>query len=223
MSELIPHITRKVHDFLNVLFACDAECILCGEESRTDSFGMCKNCASMLIYPNDTDELLSKNPYIDGIRVAFAYSGTVPDGVLRMKYGHRLYLSEKFAALMDVAEDWEIDVAVAVPMYKKKLNTRLYNQSDLMARFLCSRLRIPYDGSLLMRIKPTPAQMRAMRKDRLVLQVGSVLASDDCYGKRILLVDDVCTTGSTVNECARVMKEKGAKSVYVTVFAHGKA
>ncbi|MBQ9949699.1 MAG: ComF family protein [Clostridia bacterium] len=223
MSELIPRISSKIHDFLNLLFAVDAECILCGEEAHTDNFGMCKNCASMLIYPNDTEDLLNKNQYLDGICVAFAYSGTVPDGVLRMKYGHRLYLSEKFAALMDVREDWEIDVAVAVPMYKKKLNARLYNHSDLMARFLCSRLRIPYDGSLLMRIKPTPAQMRATRKDRLVLQAGSVLASDDCDGKSILLIDDVCTTGSTVNECAKVMKEKGAKAVYVTVFAHGKA
>ena len=98
MSELIPRISSKIHDFLNLLFAVDAECILCGEEAHTDNFGMCKNCASMLIYPNDTEDLLNKNQYLDGICVAFAYSGTVPDGVLRMKYGHRLYLSEKFAA-----------------------------------------------------------------------------------------------------------------------------
>ena len=215
---------RFFRKYLDIIFASDAVCIFCGKEAKTDERGMCENCAKKLIVPDDIDELKSINEYIDDICIAYAYTDAVSQGVVRLKYRNERYLARKFADMMFIKPDWQIDVATAVPMHNKKQRSRGYNQAELIANALCERLGIELCSTLLRRTKKTASQVGLSRDKRLVRQMGSVEADDNlCFGKNILLIDDVCTTGSTLNECARALKEKGASAVYISALAHGKS
>ena len=216
-------VLKKVKSLFDYLFAANAVCILCGEEAHNSELGICPNCAAALMIPETLSVVLSENVYLDDICAAYAYTEPVAHGIMRLKYNGEKYLAAEFAKLMDIKNEWRIDAATAVPMYKNKLRKRGYNQSDALAEKLCERFGIYYDPGILRRTKATSSQVGTSRSERLNRQKDSFEADEKlCKGKNILLIDDVCTTGSTVNECAKELKKKGAERVYVSVFAHGR-
>jgi ComF family protein len=112
------------------------------------------------------------------------------------------------------------DAIVPVPVSGKRLRSRGYNQSALLARHIARETGIPVMETLLRRVKETPPQARAESEaERRQNVIGAFAASGQAAGMRVLLVDDVMTTGSTLNACAATLKNAGAKWAGALVLA----
>ena len=112
------------------------------------------------------------------------------------------------------------DVIVPVPLHRRRLRERGYNQSALLAREVSKRSGIPIDEGLLIRTKDTTPQVQAAnRQQRRTNVEGSFQCPQDVAGRALILVDDVATTGGTLSACASALKDRGAASVWGLVLA----
>jgi len=111
-------------------------------------------------------------------------------------------------------------VVVPVPLYRKRKAQRGYNQSELIARYLSKKLKLP-GGDVLIRVKDTQTQVGLSRNERKLNLKGAFVCEDDDFvrNKVVLLIDDVATTYSTLNECSMILKEAGARQIYGVVVA----
>ena len=114
------------------------------------------------------------------------------------------------------------DVLIPVPLHKERLRERGFNQALLLVRELSRRTGIPYRKRVLQKKRPTVPQVKlsGVEREKGVRGAFHLLEKEEVEGKSILLVDDVYTTGATVNECARVLLAGGAKRVDVLTLAH---
>ena len=117
----------------------------------------------------------------------------------------------------------DIDILVPVPLHRKSKSRRGFNQSELLITELLRRLDREVSVNNLVRIQNTRSQIILSREERIknVTNAFQVKNPELFVNKNVLLVDDVCTTGSTLNECARSLKSAGAQKVYGLVLAHG--
>ena len=115
--------------------------------------------------------------------------------------------------------DTGFDLVIPVPLHPRRLGERGYNQSLELARVLARNLSVPVCNKLLLRTKFTPPQEALSRKERKRAVKGVFVASSGVCGKRILLVDDVLTTGATLAECSKTLLEGGAAYIEVAVAA----
>jgi ComF family protein len=115
----------------------------------------------------------------------------------------------------------DADILIPVPLHPSRLREREYNQSLLLADQLTRQFGIPLLYDNLVRVRATPPQTELTRAARLnnLRRSFAVLRPDEITGKRILLVDDVMTTGTTVNECAKALRKAGSADVYVGALA----
>ena len=156
--------------------------------------------------------------------------------LLDHKYNGKGYLAEKFGDILYdriSCEDITPDVIIPVPISAGRLKKRGYNQSALMARRLSKRWGVPMDDSVLVRQKDTTLLRSLNPADRRLMLDGAFAvsrkgqASDRqtpdlrLVGKCVLLIDDVYTTGATVDTCAKVLKDAGADKVYVLTLTSG--
>lgn len=153
----------------------------------------------------------------------YAYEPPLQDAIHLFKYRGKVILADALGALLRHA--WQtppdVDLLMPVPLHPSRLRTREYNQSLLLADELNRRLRIPLIYDNLVRVRATPSQTELSRTARLknLRRCFSVRRPDDVAGKRVLRVDDVMTTGTTVNECAKALRTAGADDVYVVTLA----
>lgn len=156
----------------------------------------------------------------------FCYDGLFRKAVIRFKfYGKRQYAGRlaraAFGALKKEYPHAAFDVITCVPLSKKRRRERGYNQSELLARELSRLFCVPY-LPLLQKDKDNLAQ-HSLPKGRRCENVRGVYAfcggKQDVSGKKILLVDDIVTTGNTLHECSRVLKRAGAKNVVCAAVA----
>jgi ComF family protein len=148
------------------------------------------------------------------------------EAIHRFKYTKKTSLSRPLSALTKEAfcHFWEqdaIDLIVPVPLHTRRLRERGFNQAYLLIRGWAKQEKIPCDAFTLVRTRWTEPQTSLSRKERKknMRRAFAVSHAERIEGLRILLVDDVYTTGSTVNECARVLMEAGAKLVDVLTLA----
>lgn len=151
----------------------------------------------------------------------FSYQGKVRDCIKFSKYGARQFLSlrrlSKEAA--DLAfESWgslNVDVCLPVPSSPAKLSVRGFNQANMVAEEVARRFRLELRKDLLMRSRSTQAMHSQSREERKANVKGSfkVVGAEYIKGKRILVIDDICTTGATFLESAKVLYEAGAADV----------
>jgi ComF family protein len=115
----------------------------------------------------------------------------------------------------------EADLIVPVPLHPRRARERGYNQSELLSEALAISARVPHAPRLMTKIAPTRSQTTLGRHDRRKNLRGTfaLTGGAEAFGKRIVLVDDIYTTGCTVEECARVLRRGGAKSVRVVTLA----
>jgi len=156
---------------------------------------------------------------IDGIRSVFQYEGAIRQAVIQFKYHNVKALAEPLARLM--TSHLEIsalnaDMLIPVPSHAHRLRERGYNQAALLAGKLSRLTSIPVNERALVRTKNTPQQAKTDSLDQRIENMTGAFAcrSRDLCGKRILLIDDVCTSGTTLNACAAPLKAAGAASVH---------
>ncbi len=115
----------------------------------------------------------------------------------------------------------QIDAVVPVPLHRRRLRERGYNQAEMLARGVARRLQAPLRLDILVRLRYTPAQARLPHIQRLTNPGGAFAATASLSGATVLLVDDVMTTGATLSDCARALRAAGARRAYALVFARG--
>lgn len=148
------------------------------------------------------------------------------EAIHRLKYGGKTALSGPLGALAKATfcQFWNagsIDLLLPVPLHIKRLRQRGFNQAQLVNKKWAAREGIPLDGFILSRNRWTEPQTSLARAERRrnVRGAFSLRNPDKAKGQRILVVDDVFTTGATVNECARVLMKAGARWVDVLTLA----
>ena len=226
---------------LDLLYPARPKCNICG---RVGAGAACSICMASLDYLQGVTCLhcgkqLSEQYqdstcpdckagvfYYERAYSCFEYKGMGKELVYKFKYEGKTQLSKVIAGLMEERlrnERLSIDAIVPVPIHENKLMTRGFNQSYLIARELGERLRKPIIDCME-RTKETKEQYNLDRAERYLNIVDAfsvkLMYNIDKY-KSILLVDDIYTTGSTVNECSKVLKHFGAKTIYVITAATG--
>lgn len=168
---------------------------------------------------------LTKPPAFDAARAILAYDEKSRSAILALKHADRLDLVPGFARWLGRSGRpllEESDVVVPVPLHPFRLWRRRYNQSAELARRLARDFKLTYAPSVLVRSRPTRSQgvvVSAKARRRNVLGAFKVPRPERVAGKRILLLDDVLTTGATAEACARALKRAGAAKVQVLVLA----
>ena len=157
-------------------------------------------------------------PAYERIRAPYRYTGPVRDMVHDLKYANIRSLAPTLGGLLvDYLGSlrFEADRVAPVPLHPKRERSRGYNQSQLLAREVSRRVGIPMADDRLLRSMDTPPQVAMSgREERRQNIEGAFECTGDAAGVRVLLIDDVVTTGSTMSACASALKDAGAKSVY---------
>ena len=186
-----------------------------------------------LLRPGDTCPRCGKIPCIcDKLHPLFTqvypaglYEGSIQSAIRNLKFQHQpghfrplgRLLANTLGRYHVTAADF--DLLAAVPMSRKRQKARGYNQAALLAQSVSEQTGIPFCSHALTKIRETKAQHDLSAQMRRTNLKGSFIADSAVSGKRVLLVDDVFTTGSTANEAAEVMLQAGAISVDVLVLA----
>lgn len=183
-------------------------CRRCGRSlpnhSQINAAAVCALCASGRELPS-----------LDGLRAASIYEGAVRQAILTLKFRGQRRLAQPLADLLALCyrrEALSADLIVPVPLHASRRRQRGFDQATLLAQALHARLGIPVRTDLLARTRATRAQMTLSRSERLTNVSGafaltSSSAPMSLAGKRVLLVDDVTTTGSTMDAAASALRE----------------
>ncbi|MBR1735050.1 MAG: ComF family protein [Alphaproteobacteria bacterium] len=225
--------------FKNLLFS--SKCACCNR--LVDNQGLCADCWSKINWISEpkcricgapfvfeVDQIcaacLANKPYFDKAVSVFVYNERSKSMILKFKHQDATYMYEYLANLMyktAVNEISQSDVIVPVPVSFIKRLKRKYNQSELLACELRRLSNIAYEPRVLKKIKQTMPQEGLSGKARRKNVIGSFgidkKFENSIADKNVLLIDDVFTTGATVNECAKVLKEHKAKTVKVITLA----
>jgi ComF family protein len=153
---------------------------------------------------------------IDGIRSPLLYQGLAKEAVLKLKRFKAL--AEPLGQLLHdflCSHPLPGDTLAAVPLHPRRIRERGYNQSLLLAQELGRLSRLPVLDGCLIRLRNTPSQARLSEEERYANVRGAFACNDSGFqGRHVLLVDDVCTTGATIDACASALKQAGAASVW---------
>ncbi len=161
---------------------------------------------------------------IDGIRSPFRFDGVMRHAIHQLKYRNLRALAQSMAGLMQdylVANPVSGEVMVPVPLHQKRLRERGYNQSSLLAKELGKLINLPVVDDCLIRRRQAPPQARAATVEERRSNVVDAFSCRDrrLQDKQVLLIDDVSTSGATLDACATVLKANGATSVWGLVLA----
>ena len=157
----------------------------------------------------------------------FLYSGIIRRIILKYKFQEEAYLYKTFVNFLLKNENFfekikKYDTIVPVPISKKRLKERGYNQSELIAREIAkSSINFKLETECLFKTKNIIEQSKLNKEDRLknIQGVYKIINKEKIYNKKILLVDDIYTTGSTANECARVLRKANPSKIGVFTLA----
>jgi len=218
-------------------------CQTCSDDFMRISSPICPVCCTPLEMSQEDhlcEDCLRKRPHYTAAYACYHYDGAIKDAIHQFKYGSKSFMSRSLGPLLAAfAENLALTVhqqgnatcrwfqekdqllIIPVPLHPKRLKERGFNQSLLLADHVAVRLGAELDFISLRRVKYTVPQTglgkEARRKN--VNRAFEVINSQAVKGKTVFLVDDVATTGNTVNECARILKRSGCSDVFCLVLA----
>ena len=206
---------------LDLIYPRRAECMGCGTRAGFERDWLCEDCRQAL-----ADRWLGAAPppeggLIEGAAYAYRYGGPAGGMVRNLKYRGVSRLAEPMGRHMAKAfgalQPAHIDFVTPVPMHVRRARARGGNHALLLARQVGMSLDLPV-AEALARTRNTRQQARLSDAERLKNLDGAFSVIGDLQGKRVLLVDDVCTTGATANACAAALLQGGASAVLLVCF-----
>ena len=232
-------LNKRLLRGISELFApTEFKCLVCGKDVF-DELGFCPDCMKKVVFNNgktckqcgigiDGDEDYCGNCaydklYFDRAYSVFSYEGAVQQAILRMKFdnmGSNSRVLARYLVFLSQKHDLQYDIVTFAPMSKKSLQKRRYNQAQLLAKDFCAILE--QDDLLVeavVKTKETVAQEQLTKAERKTNLIDTYGINADVKGKRVLVIDDVKTTGATINECAKVLKRAGATEVIAITVA----
>lgn len=202
-------------------------CGVCGKICKSY---ICNKCSIKIkkyeIKNRNTVEIKEKEKYFDELFCIFKYEDIIRDVLIKYKFQNRPYLYKTFSKIILKNEKTcgflkKYDIIIPVPISRKRKHERGYNQTYLMSKEIAKILNIKLGNNVLMKVIDTKAQSGLSKKDRItnVKNVFKIIDCETIKDKKILIFDDIYTTGSTVNECARILKEAGTEKIGVLTIA----
>lgn len=196
-------------------------CLSCGELGSY----LCEECVYDLRFYTEPLQIDVKHPSLHSMFACCAYADGARNLVKALKYKSASVVVATIAQLMveHIPFPDDIDFFVPIPLHKQRERDRGFNQAYVLAKQLGKWLHIPVQ-QVIHRSRKTSPQAELNREERLTHLRGAFIVVDESIvrGKVIAVVDDVATTGTTLNEVAKVLKKTGVKKVYGVVFAHGR-
>lgn len=238
ISQILKFIWQKL---LNIVFpprclSCHlkvnhagALCSNCWNSMEFISSPSCSRCSNPFPYDLDDDLCFYCKEEPPQFTKAFAvvkYDEFSDKIIFALKYYDKTDLAFSISRLMlpklkEIAGD--IDLITCVPIHSNKLKKRGFNQAALLAKHIASEFNFKANPSILLKHKETTSQSGLTKNERLENIKGSVKINqkynNEIFRKNVLLIDDVITTGATINECCKKLKIAGAKKIYVLTFA----
>lgn len=236
MIEYIKRFFYSLKDLCFPLICCN-----CGE--YVESKGLCADCWKQIKWISEPkclncgipfeinvqkicEHCLKKKPAFDNAVSVFEYNDFSKNMILKFKYNDATYMSEQFSSWMYRVCELDIKNAnfiIPVPIHFVKRLKRKYNQSELLAKEISEKSGIKYEPRILKKIKNTLAQ-EGLSKVHRQKNIKGTFEVDKKYvhlldKKTIVIVDDVLTTGATVNECAKMLKKCGVEKIIVITLA----
>lgn len=209
-----PWCQECLDKMIKLQFSCSI-CDKCGKYLENGD-GLCANC-------------LQNPPQFEVARAVGPYEGPYRIAIKVLKFMGRKYLAPQMGTMMARIIQAEprfgkLDLIVPVPISKGSLQTRGFNQTEPLVRQISKELGVKMDRTVIYRVKETPSQTDLLREERekTLRCAFRVRDKEKIIYKSILLVDDVYTTGSTVNECTRMLLAGGAARVCIITWATGK-
>lgn len=236
---MVPKLEKCLNSVKNLLFPI--KCDLCGTLVETNGF--CHQCWKKISWISDQKcricgtpfevnihslcaECVKEKPFFDKAISVFKYDDFSKELLIKFKHFDTIHMFNRLSALMFKSAEFDIknsDIIVPIPIHFIKRLKRKYNQSELLAKNISRISNIKYEPRILQKIKITHPQEGLSGRKRRKNIIGSFGVNEkhikDIENKNIILVDDVFTTGSTVNECSRILKKYRAKSVVVVTIA----
>ena len=228
----------------NSLFPEKIKCIVCGEELNNDNTNcICPVCLKTLPFINGNKCIRCSMPLSEGydkvcfnckahnysfteVKSVFAYEGNIRNVIYKYKYEKAKYLGKylsKFLVPVYAQTDWQIDFVIAVPLHKNREKNRGYNQSKIMAETFCEITKLP-ELNIIKRIVDTPSQTLLSHEERTKNLKDAFEIDKDkknlIKDKNVLVIDDVYTTGATMQEITKLLQKNGAKNIYGLTLAH---
>ncbi len=225
---ILPPTCHICHSFIPNAGALHI-CPTCRDQLPLVTSPLCPLCGIPFIgIGNDhrCGKCLSNPPHFDAARAHFLYEGSIRDLIHSFKYNRLTHLRSPLALMtlegihtFLTAQD--IHLIVPVPLHRSRLRQRGFNQAVLLGRVIARDLSLPMVPDALIRTRQTEPQIELSAAERRVNVKGafSVKKTECIAGKRVLLLDDVMTTGSTMDECAKELKKAGATTVIAVTVA----
>lgn len=186
---------------------------------------VCKECEvrSYELLDNSIDDYF--HFAFDDVISVYEYKDIVRDGIKRFKFNslkeNGKFFAGKIAELVKLHYDQNIDYVIAVPMSNENKKLRGYNQAEVLAKHIAKKINVPFADNALKKVKANQIQHKLAKAERQQNVKGVFEFSEniDIEGKTILLVDDIITTGATLDECSCVLKLAGVTHVYCATIA----
>ncbi len=244
MEKRQSRLNKFLKKAVGILFVRDIKCVVCDKElNYKTKYGICENCIKTLPFNNKKvctkcgEPIFSKAEYClacknsqknyEKARAPFIYEGEVVKLIYKFKYNNAKYMFDYLGLfLVDeyIKTNWDVDCILPVPLHEKRKKERGYNQSYLLSKKLEEALGIEIVTNNLIRNRETVTQTDLTKKQRKenLEKAFTVLNKKQLKNKRVLLIDDVFTTGATIEECTKTLLKAGVNSVYVLTLAHVK-
>lgn len=215
-------------DIEKYIFPKGLYCIVCGNYiDETRKYGLCDHCIRRMNFGCSTFDC---SPYFQYGFSAMGYGLYERRLIFNLKYDAKTYMAPIIAQIIydglfsqiSMGCDcpiFDADMIIPVPINEKRLAQRGFNQTDKIAKHLGKKLTIPVDYGSLKRIKDTHSQRALSAEERRLNMEGAFAVPSNKKGrikdKKIILLDDIYTTGATVISCGKVLREAGAEKIYV--------
>lgn len=239
-------LTKIVNEFLDCLYPQGISCLNCGEELKENGY-LCQNCLNNFTIINNAckkcgnpvnaqtqycDDCKGKNRHFDLAISPYEYCGTAQSLIYKLKYNGERYIAKVFAqSLVDCflkAKIKNIDFVTCVPLNEERKKERSYNQAEEIAKHFVEKLKekginLEEKYNIISRVKNTPTQTALTKRERQENLKGAfklVCNKKEIENKNVLIIDDIFTTGATMEELSKVLKKARVKGVYCLTVCH---